>query len=262
MTELGGRLGERVARLVLQVPVLGTVARRVRWAPRDVRSAWHTYSRKRAFTVSAVTRHNTREAYNTLYRSPELLAEYLQESRLRFFAEIADTCLEEDFQSVLDAGCGTGHLLRTLAERAERHIALAGFDYAEAGVEKTREISPQSDVRLGNVYDPPFNELFDLVVCTEVLEHVKDPQCALAALAARCSPGGRIVVTVPDGLQDDWEGHVNFWSAEEFATLLEEIGPAAVRSIENGKAFVGIVHPHPLPLTGAIRPVDDRQTRN
>lgn len=42
----------------------------------------------------------------------------------------------------------------------------------------------------------PDGEL-DLVVCTEVLEHVPDPGRALAELARVLRPGGRIMLTVP-----------------------------------------------------------------
>ena len=61
----------------------------------------------------------------------------------------------------------------------------------------------------------------DLVICTEVLEHLYDPGQAVELLLSLCAHGGRVAITVPDGAEDSWEGHVNFWDEAAFHRFLE-----------------------------------------
>lgn len=48
-----------------------------------------------------------------------------------------------------------------------------------------------------DVLDIPEETSFDVVLCTEVLEHVPDPVATIRKLARLLSPGGRMIVTVP-----------------------------------------------------------------
>jgi SAM-dependent methyltransferase len=48
-----------------------------------------------------------------------------------------------------------------------------------------------------DILDIPTSEKFDLVLCTEVLEHVPDPVQALKALVELAAPDGYIIITVP-----------------------------------------------------------------
>jgi ubiquinone/menaquinone biosynthesis C-methylase UbiE len=74
---------------------------------------------------------------------------------------------------------------------------------------------------VANVYEIPYpDHNFDLVTCTETLEHLERPKEALQEMFRILKPGGHLVVTVPDGTKDDWSGHVNFWSAEELRRIL------------------------------------------
>jgi 2-polyprenyl-6-hydroxyphenyl methylase/3-demethylubiquinone-9 3-methyltransferase len=52
---------------------------------------------------------------------------------------------------------------------------------------------------VGDVADLPFdNADFDYVVCTEVIEHIVEPQRALRELARVLRPGGMLVITTPN----------------------------------------------------------------
>ena len=84
---------------------------------------------------------------------------------------------------------------------------------------------------------------FDRIICTEVLEHVVDPDAVLAAIASLLRPSGVAVVTVPNdplihrfknlvrrrplgwALRDriEWGGdayHLHHWTPDEFERLL------------------------------------------
>ncbi len=91
---------------------------------------------------------------------------------------------------VLDYGCGTGRFLTLLDDGA-------GVEIAEAAVLRARATG--ADVRLleddGTI---PFGHgEFDLVWCSEVLEHIPDVGFALAEIRRVLKPGGRLLATVP-----------------------------------------------------------------
>lgn len=101
--------------------------------------------------------------------------------------------------SVLDLGCGTGHLADILGEQ-EYH----GVDFSPVAIEWARKNtkSPNATFEVGDVSCLPGNiGQYDTVALFEVLEHIEDPHSLAAAafLYAR----KRIVVTVPVEIWDD-----------------------------------------------------------
>jgi SAM-dependent methyltransferase len=94
---------------------------------------------------------------------------------------------------LLDAGCGTGRHLVEYRVLGEAH----GIDPSPAAVGSCRQRG------LRNVTEAPIEQLpfadacFELVLATDVLEHLDDDALALAELRRVASPGAALVVTVP-----------------------------------------------------------------
>lgn len=98
----------------------------------------------------------------------------------------------------LDVGCGRGANLATLLAHAERVTA---GDVSEGALRAARDSVP--DVRARFVLLPgttlPFADgAFDLVLCTEVLEHVPDLAAMATELERVTAPGGVLVVSTPN----------------------------------------------------------------
>lgn len=98
----------------------------------------------------------------------------------------------------IEVGPGAGGYLPLLSTLSESVIASdIEQEYLEYAGEQTRE--------LGNVSFKTDNitrsELpagaFDLVLCTEVIEHIADSQAALSGLCRLLSPEGRLVLSTP-----------------------------------------------------------------
>jgi len=96
-------------------------------------------------------------------------------------------------EAFLDAGCGDGRYLAALAP--ELPPRRAGFDLAER-ILATARARVEADFRQGNLEAIPFADgEFDLVLCSQVIEHVLDPDGGLAELHRVLRPGGTLVVS-------------------------------------------------------------------
>jgi 2-polyprenyl-3-methyl-5-hydroxy-6-metoxy-1,4-benzoquinol methylase len=180
-------------------------------------------------SVKTIASKNTVAAFDEIYNDDDLTAEYAGPERLAFYDEVAAFCAAASPRRVVDVGCGTGHLLAALVRLQPDVASIVGVDPAPAAIRRLSQLVPEARGYVASVYELDLGgERFDLVLATEVLEHLDRPCEALDALRAICADGGHIVVTVPDGARDDWKGHVNFWTADELLRFLARVGRARV----------------------------------
>ena len=105
---------------------------------------------------------------------------------------------------ILEIGCGTGHNLDMLAR----------FGQVDA-LELDDEARTIAESRLGrSVMSAPLPELagvpdrhYHLIAALDVIEHIEDDHAAVAAIAAKLTPGGKFLMTVP--------AHQWMWSAHD-----------------------------------------------
>jgi ubiquinone/menaquinone biosynthesis C-methylase UbiE len=112
----------------------------------------------------------------------------------RKFARISALVREHlPCEAFLDAGCGDGRYLAALAdELPERR---AGFDLSERILATARR-RVSADFRQGNLEAIPFADgAFDLVLCSQVIEHVLDADAAVAELARVLRPAGTLIIS-------------------------------------------------------------------
>lgn len=233
------------------VPLVRRIARRIPYLRQAVwwlQARYRSWRAEHARTVKNVARKNTRRAYDRVYRSDSLLTEYLGPARLDFYREVAEICAPLAPRRVVDVGCGNGQLLRFLVDRMPDDPELVvGIDHSRAGVRRARALLPDARWIVADLYKlPPNGERFDLVLCTEVLEHVPEPARAVEVLRGLCASGGRVAVTVPDGAHDSWEGHANFWNEEEFRVFLEPFGLVELARIQDGGVLFAWLAPDGL----------------
>jgi 2-polyprenyl-3-methyl-5-hydroxy-6-metoxy-1,4-benzoquinol methylase len=130
------------------------------------------------------------------------------------------------FETLLDVGCGDGALLRMLHARYPK-VRYTGVDLSSVVVEQNRAALPQMQFAVANVAVDPLPGPFDVVVCTEVIEHLDDPGRSLATIAAATRPGGHAVITTPTGVVHATErhfGHTRHLTRTELALLADAAG--------------------------------------
>src|SRR5262245_42864050 len=96
-------------------------------------------------------------------------------------------------KAFLDAGCGDGRYLAALAP--ELPARRAGVDLSERILETARARA-DADFRPASLERLPFADgEFDLVLCSQVIEHVPDAGRAVAELHRVLEPGGKLVIS-------------------------------------------------------------------
>jgi SAM-dependent methyltransferase len=149
---------------------------------------------------------------------------------------------------VLDVGAGFG---RHVFECARRGADVVALDYAEDEVVQTRatlggmvdageiDLDRFKGVLRGDATKLPFaDDSFDVVITSEVLEHIQDDVTAIAEMVRVLKPGGHFAATVPAWLPEkiNWMlsdeyhapksegGHVRIYSATELSAKLRTAG--------------------------------------
>jgi len=97
---------------------------------------------------------------------------------------------------VLDIACGTGLLLKSLAERPD-HPELAGIDRVPAMLDIAKaNIGQQATLLEGEAEHLPFDDAgFDLITTSNALHYFTDVTAALQEMRRVISPGGNLVIT-------------------------------------------------------------------
>ena len=144
---------------------------------------------------------------------------------------------------VLDVGCGNGY---TAGQFLARGCEVVGIDLSEEGIRQARAAYPAGRFELlpadGDVLANLDCPAFDLVVSTEVIEHLYAPRPYVAGCFAALGPSGRFVLSTPYhgylknlalAVAGKWDhhanplwdgGHIKLWSRRSLSCLLAEAG--------------------------------------
>jgi SAM-dependent methyltransferase len=127
------------------------------------------------------------------------------------WALIVDRIRRDKLGRVLDIGCGTGQLAAFLFDNGIQEYV--GIDFSGAAIAQARKAAPRGrflvdDARRSDVY---LTVAHDVLVCTEVLEHIEDD----FAVVSNFKPGVRCLLSVPSYPS---EGHVRHFADERAVT--------------------------------------------
>jgi 2-polyprenyl-6-hydroxyphenyl methylase/3-demethylubiquinone-9 3-methyltransferase len=144
---------------------------------------------------------------------------------------------------VLDVGCGNGF---TAGQFLGKGCDVVGIDLSESGISLARkayptgrfEVMPADEFLLANLRCEPF----DLVISTEVIEHLYAPRSYAVGCFQALKPAGRFICSTPYhgygknlvlGMLNKWDahanplwdgGHIKLWSRNTLSRLLTETG--------------------------------------
>lgn len=122
--------------------------------------------------------------------------------RFRLIQDVLDHLELPGNARMLDAGCGTGQMLKTLQRRG----SAVGLDISPEAISFAASRGAENLV-LGTVTAPPFPEgSFDVALALDVIEHVDDDRAMLNGLRSLVKPNGAVVITVP-AFESLWGEH-------------------------------------------------------
>jgi SAM-dependent methyltransferase len=114
--------------------------------------------------------------------------------KLAFYRRLVEGALTgRSAPRVLEVGCAFGRFLAQLDPSWERF----GVDVNEFTVERAQRAAPGACVDVGSATEIPFEGSFDAILAFDVLEHVRELDCARVALCDRLATGGHLIFVVP-----------------------------------------------------------------
>ena len=167
--------------------------------------------------------------------------------------QIVACCRKIGARRILDLGCGNGALCSALFMAG---FEVVGCDPSEDGIELARRAYPHIAFHFLGTYDEPAaldGGGFDVVVSTEVIEHLFLPR-SLPRFASRVlRPSGHLVLSTPYhgyfknfalSVTGKWDrhfsplwdgGHIKFWSRATLEQLLSDEGFTLAQFIGTGR---------------------------
>jgi SAM-dependent methyltransferase len=142
-------------------------------------------------------------------------------------------------ERALDVGCGDGRLSAELdaAALTAADVSAVALERAAARLPGATLVELEPDAPL-----PLDDGAFDLVLCAETIEHVRDVQLLLSEIRRVLRPGGELALTTPATAplvrpEDPFSPHLRRFTRASLRRALGELG-FEVRSLERRSGTV------------------------
>ncbi len=176
---------------------------------RDSSAAWRREGFENGYKVTGY--HESGVEFDKQLGYPEEVSRFLFERVKKRMLEWVQPAAGH---TILDVGCGAGYFLYLIREKYQAsgfEPTLVGLDISENQLSymllrmKKEGITDAVAIHGNGEYLPFEDESFDLVTCSEVLEHIRTPQRALAEIHRVLKPTGLALLSTPSMMaQKGW----------------------------------------------------------
>ena len=123
---------------------------------------------------------------------------------------------------ILDLGCGSGYI-------GESYVNDNDVLFADINEEELKKVKSENKIKVDALKMPFKKNSFELVFCSDVLEHIKEDKKVLKNIYNILKENGRAVITLPAysrfyGHHDKLIGHYRRYDKKEFSQMVKEIG--------------------------------------
>jgi ubiquinone/menaquinone biosynthesis C-methylase UbiE len=190
-----------------------------------------------------------------------------------------ETIKDKQEQMVLDIGCGDGYHVFNTIENIAGNIRFYGVDTSKLRIGFASRVCNELAITnvnflVGSTDDLPFpDDHFDIILCSDVVEHLSYPERCLAEIYRVTKPGGIAIVTTPNktnrlqqvvrffqgGLREErQEGdHISVKGIDEWMKLAQATG-FGILKIRRGSLIFGGYKYNQYPVLFAFVVIVDR----
>lgn len=137
------------------------------------------------------------------YYSKKALNYNTSKPRLSKILELAKSI---DARTILDIGCATGYIGHKLKTKKNQVV---GVDISKAAIKEAKKVLDKGFVvDIENEKLPFKNDYFDLIICSEVIEHIFNIESFLKEIKRVLKKGGSLIITTPNFLY--WGHRIQF----------------------------------------------------
>ncbi len=139
----------------------------------------------------SISVHVEDKSHDYMYNSRNPIVRYFHNEKIRQIIRLIGNTSKK---KVLDVGCGDGFLLEKLGGK------LFGVDVSSFRVKNAiKRLGSRAIILKANAKRLPFKDnFFDVVICSQVLEHIPNPQLVAREILRVTRKGGVIIITVPN----------------------------------------------------------------
>lgn len=188
--------------------------------------------------------------YETIWREWKGTYDTFFSDRNRFKCCI-DLVLKSRPGVVLDMGCGPGYFAYLLKQNNPK-IIVHGLDISKTALDKASYLDKKFELDIDKRDVPQQDESYDVVVCTQFLEHIYDVRHALTEMCRLLKKGGIGVISVPNcvfwrfriyfllGRIPEWilnEQHIRFFNIALLKRKVEEAGLKVIKILGSRRRY-------------------------
>lgn len=167
--------------------------------------------------------------------------------------------LEKQDLEVLDLGCGVGTIDFYLAQKGH---TVTGIDISPDAINICNAVKKQFDFKntqfvQGDVQKTVFKKKFDLIICSEVIEHVEDDAGLLHTISGLLKNEGILLLTTPSlnaplyrlGVLKDFDrrvGHLRRYEMKGLSTLVQSAGLHVIHTAKTESILRNSLYTFPL----------------
>jgi ubiquinone/menaquinone biosynthesis C-methylase UbiE len=122
---------------------------------------------------------------------------------------------------ILDCGCGNGDFLSSLENEG---YMVSGSDFSEESVKQTKSKIKGEVFKMDLTKNIP-NKKYDIIICSEVLEHIENDDLSISNMYKLLNPQGILIISSPFlkkywSIHDKFSGHIRRYEPFELEQLL------------------------------------------
>lgn len=127
-----------------------------------------------------------------LHNSANIFIRWIEGKRVN---KIVERALVYQGKKVLEVGCGAGNILEKIPLDKLFGVDISDFLLRRAKI----KLNNKAYLSLGNAEEMPFRDKsFELVICTEVIEHTENPKILLENIYNILKPDGELIISIPN----------------------------------------------------------------